>query len=151
MECRFFSVVLVIAVHKLIVLYIYLLFFKLFSHAGCHRVLKRVPCLCWVSILSIVVCMYQSETPNMSLPPTCLLLLIQNLFSMSVSPFWFCKYVQQSHFFDFSYKQYHMIFDFLCLTSLNIIVSIYVAANDIISFFLIANIPLYIKHLSMHI
>ena len=48
-------------------------------------------------------------------------------------------------FLDSTYKWYHMIFVFLLLTSLSMIISrsIYVAANDIISFFLqLSNIPL---------
>ena len=53
------------------------------------------------------------------------------------------------HFFlDSSYKEYHTIFLFLCLTSLSMTVSrsIDVAANGIISFFLrLSNIPLYIS------
>ena len=43
-------------------------------------------------------------------------------------------------FLDSTYKQYHMIFDFLCLTSLSMTISrsIHVAANGIISFFFMA-------------
>ena len=58
-------------------------------------------------------------------------------FPKSVSLFLFCKFVHMYHIFlDSTYKQYHMIFVFLCLTSLVLISkSIYIAANGIISFF----------------
>ena len=47
-------------------------------------------------------------------------------------------------FLDSTYKQYHMTFVFLCLTSVSMTIStsIHEAAKDIISLFLMTNIPL---------
>ena len=46
---------------------------------------------CWLSILNIIACIYQSQTPNLSLPPTFPPLVTINLFSKSVSLFLFCR------------------------------------------------------------
>ena len=58
----------------------------------------------------------------------------------SVSLFLFVNKFICMIFFDAIYKWYYMIFYFFCLTSFNMTVSrsIHVAANDIISFFLVA-------------
>ena len=49
-------------------IYMYLLFFRFFSHLDYHRVLTRFPCantvdLCWLSILNIEVCMSDLSLP----------------------------------------------------------------------------------------
>ena len=60
----------------------------------------------------------------------------------------FCKEVHLYCFINIPvYKQYHMVFISLCLTSLSVTVSrfIHVAANGIILFFLwLGSIPLYV-------
>ena len=48
-------------------------FFKIFSHLGYCKILSRVLCAytrgpCWSSVLDIVTCMHQSQTPSLSLP-----------------------------------------------------------------------------------
>ena len=72
-----------------------------------------------------------------------------NPFFMSVSLFLFYRYVHLCHIWDFTYKQCHMVFVFLFLTLLSMIISgsIHVATTGTISFFSMANTPLYIPHL----
>ena len=50
-------------------LHISTIFFRFFSHIGHYRVLSRIPCAYQLSILYIVVCICQSQSPNLSLPP----------------------------------------------------------------------------------
>ena len=47
--------------------YMYLLFFRFFSHIGHYRVLNSVPCPYQLSILYIVMCVCQSQSSNVSL------------------------------------------------------------------------------------
>ena len=76
------------------------------------------------------------------------------LFSASVGLFLFCMCFICIVFFDSTYKWYHTVFAYLCLTFLlNIILprSIYVAENGKISFFLwMSNIPLCVQILYIH-
>ena len=41
---------------SVIQVYMYLFFFKSFSHLSYYRVLSRTPCACWLSVLNIAVC-----------------------------------------------------------------------------------------------
>ena len=74
---------------------------------------------CWLSFLNIAVCTCQSHNPklpNYPLPHFSPLVTISS-FSKSVSLFLFCKYIHLYNFFlDSTYKRYHMVFLFLCLT-----------------------------------
>ena len=83
---------------------------------------------CCLSILYIIVCIPNSHSIP-PLPPSHL--STASLFSMSVSLFLFCKYVNLCHILDSTYRWYHMVFVFLWLTSLSMIISrsIYVTAN----------------------
>ena len=51
----------------------YLLFFRFFSHIGYYMVLSRIPCSIQEVLISyfiyIAMCIYQSQPPNLSLPP----------------------------------------------------------------------------------
>ena len=61
--------------------------------------------------------------------------------SKSVSQFLFCKQVHWYHFFlDSAHKEYHRYFSSVWLTSLSMTISrcIHVAANGVVSFFLVA-------------
>ena len=54
-------------------IYMYLFFFKSFSHLGYYRILTGVPCAiyivgpCRLSILNMVICTCQSQTPSTTL------------------------------------------------------------------------------------
>ena len=54
-------------------IYMYLLFFKFFSHLGYYKILSSL-CQtvgpCWLYILNTAVCTGQSQTPNLSLFPS---------------------------------------------------------------------------------
>ena len=99
-------------------LYIYPLFFGFFSHMGYYRVLHRSPVLynrflliiCF--IYSVCICQYQSL--NLSLPT--FLLGNHKFVSTSVTLSLFGNTFICTFFKDSTYKQYHMIFVFLCLT-----------------------------------
>ena len=54
-------------------IYMYPLFFRFSSHIGHYRVLSRVPCAIQEVLTSYLFCMVyicQSQSPNLSLPPT---------------------------------------------------------------------------------
>ena len=74
-----------------------------------------------------------SRSPHLPLATT-------SLFSMSVNLFRFCKFVHLCHILDATYKGYHMVFVFPCLTYF-ISRSIPVVRNGIISFCFMAKIP----------
>ena len=98
-----------------------------------------------LSILYIVVCMHQSQYPNLSLLPYPLVII--SLFSTSVILLLFCKQVHLCPFFLYSiYERYCdiclSVSDFLY--SVSITRSSYVAANGISYFSWLNNIPLYI-------
>ena len=83
--------------NKVIQIYIcmYSLFSRSLTHIGYYRILSRVPLCyiagpCWLSILYMVVCICQSQTPNLS-PPHVFPLVTVSLFLKSVSLFLFCK------------------------------------------------------------
>ena len=101
-------------------IYIYPLFFRFFSHIGHYTVLSRVPCAIHqvlVSYLSYIQqCVYFNPNlpiyPSPSLPPGVHKFVFYICNSISV--------LQVSSFaplvLDLTYKQYYMIFVFLCLT-----------------------------------
>ena len=132
-------------------IYIYLCFFRFFSHRDYQRILDRVPCaIQQVSIDSQSI--YYSvhmPMPNPESPPHLSALLTIRLFSMSASLFMFCKLVHvypPPFFFDSTYKLYCTVF-IVWLTSLSMKISrsIHVSMNSNISLFLwFSNIPLYI-------
>ena len=127
---------------KVTQLYAYICFLKFFSIMVYHRSLNIVPCLCYIvgpclSILNIIVCIYQPQTPSASLSLLPSTLATTSLISMSVSLFLFHRLVHLCHILDSIYKWYHRVFVFLFLTSLSMIISscIRVVANGIIFFF----------------
>ena len=71
------------------------------------------------------------------LPQIPSLLAITSLFSLAMSLFLFCRYVDLCHILDFTYKWAHVVFVFFFLTSLSLRISscIHVAAKGLISFF----------------
>ena len=132
---------------KVIQLYIYIhvsiLFQILFPFRLFQNIEQSFLCYtvgrCWLSILNIAVCTCLSQTPNPSPRP----------FAPRNHKFvlWVCFYFVNKFtciffffFLDSAYKWYHMIFVFVWLTSLSMIISgsIHVAANGIISFYLMA-------------
>ena len=96
----------------------------------------------WVATSFSYICMYLVSTnPKLPIyPHPAYPLVTVKLFSMSVSLFLFHKQVYLYHFLESTYKWYHMVFVFLCLTSLSVIISmsIHVATNGIIYFFFMA-------------
>ena len=100
--------------------YMYLLFFKLVSHLGYYRVLSRIPWLYSRSFLFI--CFNYSSVyrliPDSQLvpPPPSPPLVTISSFSKSVSLLLFVNMLVYIIFLDSIYKEYHMIFVFLCLT-----------------------------------
>ena len=66
-----------------------------------------------LSILYIVVCIYQSQSP--SLCPSLSPLVTISLFCISVTPFLFCKQIHLYHFFFQIPHISNMVFFFLCL------------------------------------
>ena len=100
-------------------IYIYPLFFRFYSHIGLYRVLSRVPCaiqqVLVVCLFYIQECVYVNpHLPTYPSPPYPL--VTTSLFSTSVTLFLSCKQVHFYHFLYSTYKQYHMMFVFLCLT-----------------------------------
>ena len=91
--------------------------FRFLSWVGCHRVLSRVPCshsgFSLVTYFHIAVHLCQPRSPHI---PLLLLILWKFVFYMhdSTSVLW------RSSLYPFllysTYKQYHMLFVFLCLT-----------------------------------
>ena len=104
-----------------ICIYICPLFFRFFSpYRSLQSIWIEFPVLYSRSfILHIVlyICQYicQSQSHNLSLPLLFPPGTIRS-FSTSVTLFLLCKYVHLYHFLDSTYKQYHMIFVFLCPT-----------------------------------
>ena len=100
----------------------------------------RLPCPFTVSQSLLKFMSIELVYVNPNLPvyssPTFLLGTI-NLFSTSMILFLFCKRSICTIILDSTYKQYHMIFIFLCLISLSVTISrsIHFPANDIISSF----------------
>ena len=100
-------------------IYVYPLFFRFFSHIGHHRILSRVPCAIQQVLISclfyIQQCVYVTPSlPIHPLPPR------NHRFVFYVCDY-FClvnKFIC-TIFLDSTYKQYHMIFVFQCLTSLS--------------------------------
>ena len=94
--------------------------------------------LCWLSILSIILCTRPSKTSSLSLtlfPPGNHKLVLLSLCFCLVNNNSFVSFLKDS-----ACQWYHMIFVFLCLTSLSVIISrsIHVVANGIILLFLMA-------------
>ena len=117
---------------------------KLLSHPHCHITLSRIPTCytvgpCWLFILNIAVCTCPSQTLY-HFPPLFSLAAI-HLFSKSASSFLFGKlnsfvsFLLRCHI-----KGCHTIFLllFLIYFTMTLFRSIYIAANGIISFFLMA-------------
>ena len=103
--------------------------FKPMSHGSCidRWVLCYQP-----TCIAVCICQFQTSSSSLFLLSP---LVTINLFSMSLSLFLFYKYVHLYHLFlAYTFKQYHMIFVFLCLTSLSTIIprSIQVATNGVI-------------------
>ena len=94
------------------------LFFRLSSHIGHYRLLSRVPCAISRFVLAIYFIyssVYMSIPISQFIPPPLSPLVTISLFSTSVTLFLFCKFICNI-FLDSTYKRYHMIFIFLCLT-----------------------------------
>ena len=72
--------------------HIYPLFFRFFSHKG-HRVESPVLYRRSLLVIYIAVCIYQSQSPNLYLPPSAFPPMAISLFSLSVALFLFCKFV----------------------------------------------------------
>ena len=116
-----------------------------------HRMLNIVPCriLLFIHLIYHTLPLWIPNSQSIPSQPT-LTLATTRLFSMSVSLFWFHRYVDLYHILESTCKWYHMIsylpFCFwLTLLSVIISSSIHVAAYGIISsFWWLSNIPLYI-------
>ena len=94
---------------------------------------------CCSSILYTAVCICYSQAPDLSLPTSFPFGSKKFVFYVCESLLCIYKFISII-FLDSTYKWYHMTFIFLCLSSLNMIISrsIHVTANDIISFFFTA-------------
>ena len=85
--------------------HIYPFFFRFFPHIGYHRVLNRFP---WaisrsllLTVLYIVLGIYQSQPPNPSLPaPTISPLVTISLILKFFNLFLFCEYILKHHFYE---------------------------------------------------
>ena len=102
--------------------YIYLLFFRFYSHIGHYTLLNRVPVL-YSSFLLVIYFVYSHvymsvPSPNLSPSPALSPLITINLFSKSVTLFLFVYRLICIifYFLDSTYKSYHTVFFFLCLT-----------------------------------
>ena len=94
-------------------IYIYLLFFRFYSHIGHYRVLSRVACAIQQVLISYLFYIQQCVfvNPNLPIYPISSSPLVTiSLFSTSVTLFLFCKQVHLYHFLDSTYKQYHITF-----------------------------------------
>ena len=89
-----------------------------------------------LSISYIIACICSFQTHNLSLPHALFPLVTISLFSVSL--FLFCKLISLYYFLDSTYKWYHKILVFLCMTSLRVIFSrfVYVAAVTVSFFFM---------------
>ena len=91
--------------------------FRFLSWVGCHRVLSRVPCshsgFSLVTYFHIAVRLCQPRSPHI---PLLLLILWKFVFYIhdSTSVLW--RSSLYPFLLDSTYKQYHMLFVFLCLT-----------------------------------
>ena len=96
---------------------------------------------CCLSILNVIVCIYQPQIPSPYLSFTPSPLATISLVSMFVSLFLFCRYIDSlCHILDSTYKWYHIVFSFpFWLTSLSMIIysCIHIATNGIIFFFVV--------------
>ena len=114
-----------------------------FSIMVYHTVLNRVPC--WGSRalwFSHSTCKsWHSLTPNSPLfPPPFSLALGDRQSVLYVNLFLLYRHVHLCHILDSTYKWYHMVFVWFAS---NVIISgsIHIAADSIVWFFLVANIP----------
>ena len=101
--------------------YMYILFFNILFHYGLsqdneYSSLCSTVGPCCLSILNVIVCIYQPQTPTPSLSLLTSPLANTSLFSMSLSLFLFCREVHLCRILDSTYKWYNMVFVFLCLT-----------------------------------
>ena len=106
--------------------YIYMYLFHILFHYGLSRDTEYSSvCFTVESCCLSIPYKYYSLfllIPNLhSFPCSPLLspLATTNLFSMSMSLFLFCRYVDLYHILDSTFKWYHMVFVFLFLTSLS--------------------------------
>ena len=126
-------------------------FLILFSIMVYPRRLDILPCADSSTLLSILskcnnLHLLTSDSQSIPLSPPSPL-ATTSLFSMSVSLFLFCRWVNLCRILDSTYKWHCMVLVFLFLSSLSMIISscIQVATNYIISFFVwLSGIPLYI-------
>ena len=99
--------------------YIYLLFFRFYSHIGHYTILNRIPVLLTYS-RSLFVIYYICNSVYMSTPisqfPLPYLLVTVILFSTSLFLF-VAKFICTLSL-DSTHKRYHMVFVLLCLTYL---------------------------------
>ena len=130
-----------------IYIYTHPLFFRFFSHIDYHRILDRVPCAIQQVPIGQSFHIPQFVCTNPT-PPVCpsphppppvpfgngkFFKACESVSVLQISSF-------VSFFLDSTYKRYHMMFVFHCLTSLSMIISrsMHVAVNGCISFFFTA-------------
>ena len=71
-------------------IYIYLFFFKFFSHLNCYKILNKVPHRSWLIIHFKYSSVYMSVPNSQSIPPShspCLLTISSFSKSVSLPPF----------------------------------------------------------------
>ena len=118
-------------------------FFMFFSIMVCYTILNRVPC--WGSralLFSHSTCKsWHSLTPDSQpVPPPFSLALGNHQSVLYVNLFLLYRHVHLCHILHSTYKWYHMVFVWFAS---NVIISgsIHIAADDIVWFLLVANIP----------